>query len=177
MLTSKEYKENLKNNIITYQMLDDALYSLNKRAKNHRDKAREYREYCHYNHLRDKYHNIQKENFLKEEFYDKKEILLTLLTPCAVHETVVTNYKTNKLKTLYFAYYEIKNGHSYHKPISKSEAKRISEILQIKPKEIEPIYNNGDDINDLMSVQFVNQMISLIESGNYLLIDENEVKE
>ena len=43
MRTPKEYTNNIKNYIITKQMLLDCLYSSNKRAKNWRDKEREYR--------------------------------------------------------------------------------------------------------------------------------------
>lgn len=45
MKTPKIYQENLKNKIVTKQMLIDALYSVNKRAKNYRDKNREYYGY------------------------------------------------------------------------------------------------------------------------------------
>lgn len=41
MKTPKEYRDNLLNHIITKQMLVDCLYSVNKRAKNYRDKERE----------------------------------------------------------------------------------------------------------------------------------------
>lgn len=43
MRTPKEYTANIKNGIITAPMLTDCLYSVNKRAKNWRDKEREYR--------------------------------------------------------------------------------------------------------------------------------------
>lgn len=36
------WQTNLKNGIITKEMLEQALYSVNKRAKNYRDRAREY---------------------------------------------------------------------------------------------------------------------------------------
>lgn len=45
MRTPTEYTRNLKNKIITEKMLLDCLYSCNKRAKNWRDKEREYRDY------------------------------------------------------------------------------------------------------------------------------------
>lgn len=49
MKTPKEYRDNLLNHIITKQMLVDCLYSVNKRAKNYRDKERKQRAYsrCH----------------------------------------------------------------------------------------------------------------------------------
>ena len=45
MKTPKEYRDNLLNHIITKQMLVDCLYSVNKRAKNYRDKERKQRAY------------------------------------------------------------------------------------------------------------------------------------
>ena len=41
MKTPKEYTKNLKNGIITEDMIVDCLYSVNKRAKNYRDKERQ----------------------------------------------------------------------------------------------------------------------------------------
>ena len=38
MKTPKEYQDNLKKKIITEEMLADCLYSVNKRAKNYRNK-------------------------------------------------------------------------------------------------------------------------------------------
>ena len=40
-----DYQDNLKKKIITEKMLADCLYSVNKRAKNYRDKANEYKGY------------------------------------------------------------------------------------------------------------------------------------
>ena len=42
MQTPKEYIKNLNNKIITDEMLSDALFSVNKRAKNWRDKKNQY---------------------------------------------------------------------------------------------------------------------------------------
>lgn len=44
MKTPKVYSENLKQGIITPSMLEEVLYSYNKRAKNYRDRARDYRD-------------------------------------------------------------------------------------------------------------------------------------
>ena len=48
MKTPKIYQDNIKNRIITKQMLLDCLYSSNKRAKNWRDKEREVRQETKY---------------------------------------------------------------------------------------------------------------------------------
>lgn len=55
MRTPAEYSKNLKNHVITMQMLLECLYSSNKRAKNWRDKEREWRS-CRY----DEYDNESK---------------------------------------------------------------------------------------------------------------------
>lgn len=65
MRTPAAYNNNLKNHIITIQMLVDCLYSSNKRAKNWRDKQREYRERRSYYY--DKYDNEGKAKEKKVE--------------------------------------------------------------------------------------------------------------
>ena len=44
MRIPKAYTENLNKGIVTEQMLCDVLYSYNKRAKNWRDKKRQYKK-------------------------------------------------------------------------------------------------------------------------------------
>ena len=44
MQTPKEYTKNIKNKLLTTNMVIECLFSVNKRAKNCRDKEREYRE-------------------------------------------------------------------------------------------------------------------------------------
>ena len=78
METPKEYSKNLKNNILTTEMLIDCLFSVNKRAKNCRDKEREYRDKfrgCRYG---DKYGTEEKYREKKEEYYSQKEKILAL---------------------------------------------------------------------------------------------------
>ena len=45
MKTPKEYTQNLKNGIITAEMLSDCIFSCNKRAKNWRDKEAQLHRY------------------------------------------------------------------------------------------------------------------------------------
>lgn len=87
MQTYKEYQQNLKNKIITKDMLLSCLYSSNKRAKNCRDKEREYRHYLRNNrYFYDKYDNIKKYQKKKEEYYKQKEIMLSILKPVCIHK-------------------------------------------------------------------------------------------
>ena len=79
MKTPKEWTKNLENGIITEEMLDAALYSVNKRAKNCRDQKREYR------HRYDKYHNADRYKEKEAEYYGQKEKLLSVLQPMCIH--------------------------------------------------------------------------------------------
>lgn len=86
MKTPKEYTENLNKKIITKQMLLDALYSSNKRAKNYRDRERDYRSYYRDNYYAyDKYDNIEKCKIKKKEYYDQKKKMLSILNPTCIH--------------------------------------------------------------------------------------------
>ena len=83
MKTSKEITSNIKKGIITKSMVDEALYSANKRAKNHRDNERYYRGCCH-NKYRER--NIEHEKEEKKKMYGYKEILLSILKPSCIHK-------------------------------------------------------------------------------------------
>ena len=66
MKISKEYSKNLKNKIITSNMLYDSIFSLNKRAKNCRDKKNQYSWTKYY------YGYFEKMN----EYYNQKDFLI-----------------------------------------------------------------------------------------------------
>ena len=84
MRTPTEYSKNLKNHVITMQMLLDCLYSSNKRAKNWRDKEREWRS-CRY----DEYDNESKARDKKEGYYQQKETMLSVLKPVCIHKEMI----------------------------------------------------------------------------------------
>lgn len=87
MKTPKSYNDNLKQNIITKDMLVDCLFSVNKRAKNCRDKEQEYREFYRYTpYMRDKYHSVASYREKKNGYYEQKEKLLTLVQPTCIHQ-------------------------------------------------------------------------------------------
>lgn len=103
MRTPAAYNNNLKNHIITMQMLVDCLYSSNKRAKNWSDKQREYRERRSYYY--DKYDNEGKAKEKKEEYYHQKEIMLSALKPVCIHKecygyerTRIYDYESDYIK-------------------------------------------------------------------------------
>lgn len=79
MRTPAEWSKNLKDGVITEDMLSSALYSVNKRAKNCRDKKREYqKKWDHYNNA---------EQYERQEilYYAQKEELLSVLQPLCIH--------------------------------------------------------------------------------------------
>ena len=81
MRTPKEYADNIKKGIITASMLEAALYSVNKRAKNYRDAEHKAKyQYGRYS----KYANSSE--WKKNEFYSKKDKLLNILEPICIHK-------------------------------------------------------------------------------------------
>lgn len=202
MKTPKKFQENLKEKIITEEMLDAALYSMNKRAKNWRNKKREYKRYNF-----DKYHNYEKAEENEQVMYEKKERLLSIIEPECVHkehvgferirvysyqlnfddlyvehilrndivwENCYYNYETDEEVYFfdhldyenpiinYYLYYTLKD-HTFHSPISEADAKAAG----YKIEAIGHLLTDGDDIQDLVSVQFVDKVIELIDSKDY----------
>ena len=80
MRTPKKWSDNLKRGIITDEMLESALFSVNKRAKNYRDKKR---EYSHYRYARHDYSGEAEAKM--NEMYEKKDRLLSLIPPVCIH--------------------------------------------------------------------------------------------
>ena len=74
MQTPKQYTDNLKQSVINESMLSEVLYSYSKRAKNYRDKRREYKSRSCYN--RYKTADIDKCSEKINEYYSKKDAIL-----------------------------------------------------------------------------------------------------
>lgn len=90
MKTPLEYTKSINNKVITRQMLNDCIYSSNKRAKNWRDKQQEYRDKREQNrYWTDRYNNEAKAKERKDTYYAQKAILLSLLEPTCIHKEVV----------------------------------------------------------------------------------------
>lgn len=205
MKTPNHFKKNLENGIVSTEMLSLALRSVNKRAKNYRDNEGKYRKSA-----RDPYGNEEKNRELKVSMYKKKDKMLGLLNPIAIHKKTIKkdviqkyddNYdyeeyekyiNTNKVlksrsyfdkeingevnvitvktgeievKEEYFLYYKC-GEYTFHKPIDKEEIKKNYADLKIEEINFETV---GEDINDLLSMQFINKLIELIERRQYTL--------
>lgn len=186
MKTPKEYTKNLKNHIITEDMIVDCLYSVNKRAKNFRDKAQEYKHSY--------YHGISQQNDMKR-YYGYKEQLLSFFEPTCIHkqfagylrrrvydyekdynkqsnrnivwencyydrdedrEVWFYDYETKTKKYLYFLYYVI-GEQGFHSPI-ENPSKYAYPIEAID----DDFTTEGRDITELVSTQFVMKVLETL---------------
>lgn len=186
MKTPKEYTKNLNNHIITEDMIADCLYSVNKRAKNFRDKAQKYRHSY--------YHGISQQNDMKR-YYGYKEQLLSFFEPICIHkqfagyqrlrvydydddydkqskrnivwencyydyeedrEVWFYDYETNTKNYLYFLYYVI-GERGFHTPIESPDQ------YNYPIKAIDDDFTTeGKNITELVSTQFVMKVLETL---------------
>lgn len=207
MRTPKRYIDLIKNKKITNQIIAECIYSVNKRAKNYRDKIEDSNQAGFYKY---KEINNEKAKEQKERYYSMKEDLLLNFSPKLVHKQYVAekrqrvysyqknyeklynekrndivwensyydydrnkevdffDYSLGEKKYLYFLYYEI-GEYSFHTPITEERAEKNTE-LEIKEID-ENFQTHGADIVDLLSTQFVQKVIDLLDSGDYIIIE------
>ena len=207
MRTPKRYTDLIKNKKITNKIIAECIYSVNKRAKNYRDKIEDYKQARFYKY---KENNIENAKEQKEKYYSMKEDLLLNFSPKSIHKqyvgdkskrvysyqknyTKLYNEKINDIikensyydydrnrevdffdyslgekKHLYFLYYEI-GEYSFHTPITEERAEKNTK-LEIKEID-ENFQTHGADIADLLSTQFVQKVIDLLDSGDYTIIE------
>ena len=207
MRTPKRYTDLIKNKKITNQIIAECIYSVNKRAKNYRDKIEDYKQAGFY---RYKENNIENAKEQKEKYYSMKEDLLLNFSPKLIHkqyagekrqrvysyqknyeklynekrndivwensyydydrnkEVDFFDYSLGEKKYLYFLYFEI-GEYSFHTPITEERAEKNTE-LEIKEID-ENFQTHGADIVDLLSTQFVQKVIDLLDSGDYTIIE------
>lgn len=207
MRTPKRYTDLIKNKKITNQIIAECIYSVNKRAKNYRDKIEDSNQAGFYKY---KEINNEKAKEQKERYYSMKEDLLLSFSPKLVHKQYVGekrqrvysyqknyeklynekrndivwensyydydrnkevdffDYSLGEKKYLYFLYYEI-GEYSFHTPITEERAEKNTE-LEIKEID-ENFQTHGADIVDLLSTQFVQKVIDLLDSGDYTIIE------
>lgn len=165
MKTPKEYENNIKNKIITKSMLAECLFSVNKRAKNCRDKIADYESMKELNpYWTDKYDTIRKNSINMIEYYSFKTKMLTLLQPLCIHKNSFGEF---------FLFYEI-DEYSFHSPIRYvDDIDDIkSEYPSLKVIDIVSLITKGEEISELISVQFVRKVIAIIESKDYTYKDD-----
>jgi len=171
MVTPKEYKKELLAKKVSMEMLGDVLYSYNKRAKNYRDKAREYHQnrwypWCHYD-------ISYEENARKSmrSFYKKKEAILMFLVPSALHKVTRKNYSESFEE--YYIFYQVGN-HSFHTPICINDIGKYSDLSVV---DIEDLQTEGKDVADLLSVQFCDKVLYALQSGRCHIVDSDKYQD
>lgn len=201
MRTPAEYTKNLKSGIVTTEMMRDALFSVNKRAKNYRDAERKARAYSY---SRVDYSASSRGK--KEELYHKKEFLLSQLKPICIHRefagykrTRVFSYQKdydrlwaenalmgrivwtncymdwesclevyffdhveNVPEYRYYLYY-VCGDQTFHSPIEESDVKKYAKQYGLSIETINELHTEGNEVADLLSLQFVNKMIKAFE--------------
>lgn len=177
MRPNKDWLELLEKGIITEEVLSFATFSVNKRAKNYRDKQREYVNNRWKYYYRHDYIGVCKAK--KEDYYSMKETLLSLLAPSEVHKVQQPN------RVEYHLLYRTSYG-SFHLPIDPTNISGIT-FAGKKPKTqctpgnrfaprvktLNGLHTQGADIKTLVSMQFVRKVYDLILSGNYQYVPEN----
>ena len=198
MRTPKEYTQNLKQKIITKQMLSDCIYSINNRALNSRDN--EYK-YTHY--IPDPYGNANKYRKKKLEYYSMKRVLLSILEPSHIQKCEVLQRKrTYDYEEGYEEILESGNQVIYCGYYDPDRKEHVEFVVQMIPQTVYylvyqvgncsfrlPIQQSdvirrpnldvkdagrippvyGDITVDMLSVQFVEKVLKLVKSGNYTL--------
>ena len=153
MKTPEAYRDHLKNGIITKDMLNDCLYSMNKRAKNYRDAARR---------------SIRPvSGFYKwreDKCYKSKVFMLSILKPDCIH----------CLEHHYFLVYKLED-YSYHVPMADFDSCLPDSYYENYAKEhdlkIVPIWfliTAGEKLQKLLPARFVKKVIKRIREGKYI---------
>ena len=90
MRTPKKYSDLLKRKELTNAIIAECIYSVNKRAKNYRDKIKEYKNARYHLHQQNNIENAE-ENM--EKYYDMKEKLLSKYKPTMIHKQFIGEKK------------------------------------------------------------------------------------
>ena len=90
MKTPNLYKELINEKKITNEIIAECIYSVNKRAKNYRDKIKEYKNGRSHQHLES---NIEKAEEEMGKYYQLKEEFLKVFTTNLIHKQFIGEKK------------------------------------------------------------------------------------
>ena len=90
MKTPKLYNDLINEKKITNEIIAECVYSVNKRAKNYRDKIKEYKNGRFHQHLES---NIEKAEEEMGKYYQLKEEFLKVFTPNLIHKQFIGEEK------------------------------------------------------------------------------------
>lgn len=163
MRTPKSYIENLEKGIVTEKMFCDVLFSYNKRAKNWRDKKRQYK----HSYATNSYVWFNNALANEQKYYGFKAQLLTLLEPSCIHEEYIES--DYEMIIQYYLFYEI-GGRSFHHPIQKEDVVNYPELDVIR---IEQLSTHGVGADRLLSSKFADKVREKLLSGEAKIVKEN----
>ena len=201
MKTPIAYNRLINENKITAEILGTVLYSINKRAKNWRDKKRKYKLLKY-----DRYNNYEKALENEQHYYNMKIDILDRLQPTAIHKEVkirerikrIFDYeeefsciKDNAVIATAEYFDECRGSIVTYKKVKNIENKalyylyyEIGEYGFHKPINEDDIskYNleiyllnnfitSGQDINDLLSTQFCQKVYRSFTSNRLVNIN------
>ena len=170
METPRAWKKNLEDGILTLEMVEACLYSINKRAKNYRDLARNYRHSGVPRIYVQNYIDSAEENEI--ELYKMKDLLLkTLFSPSCIHKQTHPRYdEYGDVYGVdeYFLFYELPNC-TFHLPIDELDLEEWEAKGVKLEKEVE-LKTEGENPVRLVSRQFCKKVVELVKSGNYKFI-------
>lgn len=155
----------LNKNIITAEMVATIIYSLNKRAKNWREKFPE--EYKDAKRIRT-LSLIEGTSFSKKmletyevlDLYWKKDmLLLKLFEPSCIHI----------INGMEYLLYRVHHS-EFHMPGYIFELFHSESIPRLKAKELECFETFGEDPRHLVSLEFCNEVVNLVQQGNYTIV-------
>ena len=197
MKTSKRYQQAIKERVITTEMLVDCLYSVNKRAKNYRDQERRYRAYRHDRYHNEEQCRYKKEEFygmkekllsivpptcihveyadVRKRYYDYEPYYYDIVNSSKIIyqneyydrdiDDIVCFVDIVEKEPRFYLFYDLGQVHTFHTPIDNPERYSLPIV------EIDQLVTKGDDIVELVSVQFVQKVLLLIESADFTYIE------
>ena len=78
----------------------------------------------------------------------------------------------NRPKYHYYLFYDVNGTKTFHSPIQEQDVEKYNlDVISIDQLETE-----GHDISDLISNQFVQKVLALIDSKNYKLVLSEDTK-
>lgn len=159
MKTPKQYSDLIKEKLLSKEMLGQVIFSLNKRAKNCKEKKMEFYnkakeiEYSSFRFVNTSsfYNSVNNYKEKESEYYKLKGyILTTLFSPESIH---VIGHNS-------FLHYKI-DSFSFHLPVDKIES------YNLPITKLESFESNGKNYTELLSVPFCKKVIELIKTGSY----------
>lgn len=181
MKKSNQIRKHLEKGEVTNEMLGMAAFSYNKRAKNMRDQEREWRDYYRHNrYYKDTYGTVDKYMEKKEEYYRRKDECLAFAEPTALHIVERTRimrewdaerecYEAVDSVSFYEYYLLYTIGtYRFHHPITQEEFSELKNRLPVE--DIGNLDTEGEDIEELMSVQTADKIRNGLKTGTYRLV-------